>query len=273
VIRRGSAAAPLPPLVKLADGDTRRPLFCVHSAPGDLMFLRILLRHVQFGRPVYGFRSVGLDRREAPLPTIPDMAIRYLEELRTVQPAGPYLLAGNCIGGLIAVEMAHRLVAAGERVAFLGLMDTTICQRSIDATVRAREAGVAGVRLATLREQLGELGVRRMPPGSEESSTEVPEFVQWLSEVSAKNACAALAYAVRPYPGPITLFTATLGPLDPEELEEEWTSMAEGGLSVIPIEVEHDDIGDSPALGHSLKECLDRVDPLPSSPDPGGASA
>ncbi len=151
-------------------------------------------------------------------------------------------------------------------------MDTTICERSTDAKDRVHEADLAGMRLATLQDQLGELGVRRLPEGSEGSSTEVPEFVQWLSEVSAKNACAALAYEVRPYPGPITLFTATLGPLDPEELEEEWRSVAEGGLSVIPIEAEHDDIGESPVLGQCLKECLDQVDPLASRPDPGSAS-
>jgi acyl carrier protein len=36
-----------------------------------------------------------------------------------IPAAGPYLLGGNCNGGLVAFEMARRLVAAGERVDML----------------------------------------------------------------------------------------------------------------------------------------------------------
>src|SRR5690606_30375396 len=44
-------------------------------------------------------------------------ATRYLQEIRTIQPEGPYLLGGACLGGVIAVEMARQLQAEGEQVA------------------------------------------------------------------------------------------------------------------------------------------------------------
>ena len=45
--------------------------------------------------------------------------------IRQLQPRGPYSLLGWSIGGLVAFETAQQLVAAGEDVAFLGLIETT----------------------------------------------------------------------------------------------------------------------------------------------------
>ena len=52
------------------------------------------------------------------------MATAYLNEIRTVQPQGPYHLSGYCGGGLIAFEMATQLRALGETVATLVLLDS-----------------------------------------------------------------------------------------------------------------------------------------------------
>ena len=45
------------------------------------------------------------------------MARFYLEEVRALQPHGPYYLGGYCFGGNVAYEMARQLRAQGERVA------------------------------------------------------------------------------------------------------------------------------------------------------------
>ena len=42
------------------------------------------------------------------------MAERYLALLRAVQPEGAYRLGGYCFGGLVAYEIACRLVARGK---------------------------------------------------------------------------------------------------------------------------------------------------------------
>jgi acetoacetyl-CoA synthetase len=44
--------------------------------------------------------------------------------IREVQPHGPYLLAGYSSGGLVAIEVGRRLLARGENVAFIALLDT-----------------------------------------------------------------------------------------------------------------------------------------------------
>ena len=47
------------------------------------------------------------------------MSAHYLDELRTVQPRGPYYLAGYCFGSIVAFDMAQRLVQDGEAVGLL----------------------------------------------------------------------------------------------------------------------------------------------------------
>jgi thioesterase domain-containing protein len=52
------------------------------------------------------------------------MAELYVQEIRRVQPHGPYFLGGYCMGGTVALEMALRLTQMGEKVALLALFDT-----------------------------------------------------------------------------------------------------------------------------------------------------
>ncbi|WP_266157222.1 thioesterase domain-containing protein [Dyella silvatica] len=44
--------------------------------------------------------------------------------MRHVQASGPYLVAGWSLGGMIAYEIASQLLAAGEEVGFVGMIDT-----------------------------------------------------------------------------------------------------------------------------------------------------
>ena len=105
------------------DGD-RPPFFCVHAQDGHVMFLYQLSRHIGAEQSLYGIQSVGWDKAAVPFTRAKDMAAHYVAEMRKVQPEGPYFIGGYSSGGLIAVYMAHMLKAAGEKVAFLGLLDT-----------------------------------------------------------------------------------------------------------------------------------------------------
>jgi thioesterase domain-containing protein len=54
------------------------------------------------------------------------LAAHYIEEIRTVQPNGPYFLTGYSWGGLVAYEIAQQLTARGEVVALVALVDTIL---------------------------------------------------------------------------------------------------------------------------------------------------
>src|SRR5258708_13615964 len=55
---------------------------------------------------------------------VEDMAAHFIQEIRTVQPHGPYYLGGYCFGGNVAFEMARQLTQQGETIALLGVGDS-----------------------------------------------------------------------------------------------------------------------------------------------------
>jgi len=57
-------------------------------------------------------------------PSVEGMAAAFLEELRQFQPEGPYFLGGFCLGGLLALEAAQQLTAAGQEVALVVIIQS-----------------------------------------------------------------------------------------------------------------------------------------------------
>ena len=107
-------------------GGDKRPLFLVRpasSSGGSLSYVA-LARSVDRARPLHTFLNRPLLDGSAPYASIEAMADEYIAAMRAEQPRGPYLLAGWCLGGKVAFEMANRLVDAGEEVATLVLFDT-----------------------------------------------------------------------------------------------------------------------------------------------------
>ncbi|MGI9585481.1 MAG: alpha/beta fold hydrolase [Acidimicrobiia bacterium] len=100
------------------------PLFAVHGGGGEVLVYRELANRLGPDQPVYGIEPVGLDRTTAPLETVQGMAQRYLEDLRLVQPTGPYRLMGFCFGGNVALEMAALLEDEGEVVDMIVVIDS-----------------------------------------------------------------------------------------------------------------------------------------------------
>jgi thioesterase domain-containing protein len=62
------------------------------------------------------------------------MARHYLDEIRVVQPKGPYAFAGACFGAAVAYEMARQVTERGEKVAYLALLEPT--SRGADGIAR-----------------------------------------------------------------------------------------------------------------------------------------
>ncbi len=98
--------------------------FLVHQNTGQVLVYRDLVKCLPADFSVYGVQAVGLDRVHEPVRDLPEMARLYVEEIRRVQPTGPYFLGGHCLGAVIALEMTHQLEQAGEEVGLLMASDT-----------------------------------------------------------------------------------------------------------------------------------------------------
>jgi oxalate---CoA ligase len=56
-------------------------------------------------------------------PAIEDMAAERVEAILDFQPCGPFRLGGHCVGGMVALEAARQLVAQGQRVDVVAMID------------------------------------------------------------------------------------------------------------------------------------------------------
>lgn len=110
------------PLVTLREGGPGRPLFLIHSGQGDVTSYGLLTRRLP-GRPIYGLQSPGLQGESWPLMSISAMAGCYLREITAKDPTGPYFLGATCMGGMVAFEIAQRLLHQGKKIAFMAFMD------------------------------------------------------------------------------------------------------------------------------------------------------
>jgi len=113
-----------PPKLREVGKDAPRPLFCIHPMMGLSLGFSALLRHLDPAVPVYGLQSRGL-RGDLRLPgSIEEVAADYLAQIRRIQPEGPYRLVGRSMGGLIGHAIAEQLLAMGERVELLAMIDS-----------------------------------------------------------------------------------------------------------------------------------------------------
>jgi thioesterase domain-containing protein len=111
------------PLVPIQPGGNRRPIFICHPTLGVVFPYYELARCLGSDQPVYGLQARGLDGRLDPAASIEEMAGHYIEAVRSVEPTGPYALAGWSSGCFIAFEMARQLEAAGHDVGLVALID------------------------------------------------------------------------------------------------------------------------------------------------------
>ena len=115
-------------LVKMAGANAgqRPPFFLFPGMFGQLFNLRHLVAHFAAERQCYGLQAQGVDDGRAPFDSIEAMVAAYYQEICRVQPDGPYHLLGYCSGGMIALDVAQRLRAAGKTVALVAMIDTRL---------------------------------------------------------------------------------------------------------------------------------------------------
>ncbi|HEY3949882.1 amino acid adenylation domain-containing protein [Phenylobacterium sp.] len=264
-LQRRDFDLPWTSLVPIQTAGAAAPIFMVHWIERDLA------RQLGMERPVYGL-SYGLaseNAQSAPVMpgTIEDLAAHYVDELRLLQPHGPYHLVGHSAGGVVAFEMAQQLRAAGQVVAFLGLLDTC-----------APKAPSKGARLTTptvIR------NIAKTPPkvlagyaasAFRERITRFPIVRRLLMRGQALPTVFRLRlinkfindYDPQPYGGPIDFFRSMKPSLmirhaPPPPFELAWAKIADGGLAVHEIPGDHMEIVRDPLASmtaETITDCL-----------------
>lgn len=208
-----------PTLVLLKPGAEKPPLFVAHGLGGSVMDFFQPVKHIETDHPIYGMQARGIDGLDEPLARIADMAEFYLHAVKSLQPRGPYVLAGYSLGGLVVLEMAQRLSANGEKVALLALLDAYPHIRYLSLGQRARLIAHQARR-----------GLRSLGNLSGSAPYQPPAGVSFTPAMQRVRDSAFLAltrYRPRFYPGKIKFVRAETGTAFPDDAAAVWAPLAE----------------------------------------------
>ncbi|PRO69888.1 AMP-binding protein [Alteromonas gracilis] len=244
------------------------PFFFVHPAGGNVIGYVSLANCFAGERPFYGIQSQGLVKGTSTLRTFEEMAEFYIQEMKRVQPNGPYFIGGMCLGGIIAYEMAQQIQRSGESVAFLGLVDP----RSPSLLLKEIEnASYQATRKPTpfSSEHLAKVKILKQESEKTESPKPPRDIVPsdpQMKKVWDNNARAREEYKAVEYEGDVSFFWAdkTQGTLGFQHNPEVcWSLLVNGNFKVHHLGFNHFQMLEKPfvdKLGLSLLAEIDKAD-------------
>ena len=135
-------------LLRLRSGAGGPGVFFIHDIDGEVLPYRNLAMRLDPRHAVYALRPHGDDTLPILHTRLLDMAEHYVNLIREVQPEGPYILAGLCVGGVLAFKVAIRLREQGQQIAALAMIE------SAHASAVERPHLAAKRRLDRLKQEL-----------------------------------------------------------------------------------------------------------------------
>jgi len=240
-------------------------IFGVHVLGPNMSHYRPLIKHLDPERPIYGLSFNELDERQ---PTdIETVAATYAAELEQFRPTGPIVLTGWSLGGYVAFELAHQLVAKGRDVAMLVIFDASGPGGRPPASralrLRIHISLLRRHRLTYARQKFSDVP-ERIPAASAKlragirvaSGRPIPDALRLHTFVHS-NASAADAYKPESYPGRITVFRAKDMIFDAPQAAETglgWSVVAAGGLDLVTVPGDHMSILQEPHVATLASE-------------------
>lgn len=236
-------------LISIQPKGDKRPFFYVHGLMGYGSD-PILSTYMHPDRPFYGLQAVGLNGEQEPYTCMEDLVDHYIQEIQTVQPEGPYLLGGRCIGGNIAFAMAQELRKRDQQVLLLTMSDSPNpfeeAQR-VEWLNYWQSSGAQSWRVKLTNDGL--------------SSNQVENILK----VMTANSQIIANYKPQLYSGRVIYFSAeenweaSFDPMQPNG----WNSWVENGIEVIKVPGKHGIYHAEPhvrVLAEKLNSCLEQAE-------------
>jgi amino acid adenylation domain-containing protein len=108
-------------LYPIKTSGTGVPFFWIHS-----QMISFLPKYLGQDQPLYAIIAQGVDGKRVRYKTMKEITAHYLQEIRAVQPSGPYFLGGFCWGAKYAFDIAQQLHRSGEDVGLLFVVEPSL---------------------------------------------------------------------------------------------------------------------------------------------------
>jgi surfactin family lipopeptide synthetase A len=231
-----------PAVVPLQPRGSRTPLYWIDGGP---LFLP-LAQSFDKDQPVLGLRVPVSEASRFQVPfRIEEGAGELVRYLRELQPEGPYYLAGLCINGLVAYEMARQLLSEGQKVVLLALFDVPPSSpRPVSLGEQAEKSQPTKARILWTELMRGGIGgVPEFIRLRGKASARRFKLLRWriqqsmglkvnlnkvLNDPDAVEQPACYLFKPRPYPGRVTFFQSD----DWQLSTEAWGGLISGDWEV-----------------------------------------
>jgi len=236
-------------VLPLQAGGNGPPLFCAHPVVGLSWCYLAFFGRIGAEHPVYGLQTRGLRRPEPLAASMTEMARDYADQIRLVQPEGPYQLLGWSLGGNIAFAVAAELERRGHRVGLLTILDAapTLDESLTDADAAAwllynfvlAEFGYDPVLTPDEPDPVGRtLDLIRRKPGL--GLQEWPERrVQALLRAIRNNVAVIRSWRPERIAAPVLFCAATRTPPATAEKVAAWQAYTTGEIEVVELDCRH----------------------------------
>ena len=122
IIESGHDDSEALPVIALQTEGSRPPIFFLHGDwVGGGFYCHRLSKSLGEEQPFYALPPFHMQQPK--ISSLGEMAAYHRAALQKQFPHGPYVLGGYCIGATVAVELARQLIAEGETVTHLFLID------------------------------------------------------------------------------------------------------------------------------------------------------
>ncbi|MGH3911799.1 MAG: amino acid adenylation domain-containing protein [Pseudonocardiaceae bacterium] len=225
------------------------PLFCIHPGTGISWSYCGLMKHLGPDYPIYALQARGLARPEPRPASVEQMAADYADQIRKIQPAGPYHLLGWSFGGLAAHAVATELRQRGEQVALLAILDACpVGDLSFEGSLVPDERDILGGLVSMLggdppNQQdkpvtcVQVVDVLRSQGGALAGLQE--QHISAIIEILINNARLAQDFTPARLPGDLLLFTATAERGDDAPIPQMWKPYIDGEIENHDVTTSH----------------------------------
>jgi thioesterase domain-containing protein len=231
-----------------------------------------LAHHLGADQPLYGLQAQGINGDHQLHSRVEDMAAHYVKAIRAVQPEGPYLLGSWSMGVAIAYEMAQQLVAQGQEVGLLAMLDQgPFLPAEVPEDQASHLMETFGKHLPLSLDHLRQLGPDEQIAYVWEEARKaewiypdvtLPKFRHFV-HILRTHTEAWRHYQPRIYPGRITLLRAVDEPRDNVDAADlGWGKLGAGGVEIYEVPGDHLSMIHEPhvqTLAAQLRACLEAV--------------
>jgi enterobactin synthetase component F len=233
-------------------------LFCFHPASGFAWQFSVLQRYLDARWSLLGIQSPDITSPLNQAQHLDAVCEAHLATVRQQQPQGPYYFLGYSLGGTLAQGIAARLEAAGETVAFLGLLDTWPPETQNWDERRGENVLDPAVLEEVNREREQFIAAQRQQAGEGMEALFTTIEANYASSVRL----LATARSAR-FTGHATLFLAEQTQQPGQDARRAWAPYV-GELTIWPLDCAHVEII-SPRMfeqiGPRLQQCLASLNP------------